>query len=256
MAAGDVRIACSASKTSGASGPFDGYQRDQSACLRRRRIGCQATAVRRRRHWARTSASFISMATALILRSRPALAQQFEERADILAPAAAPDPQNLLDRGIDDDGVAMTLVNGELIHGQDGDGSGMAPVSIRWSYRSPCIPAQAEERRGTAAHALGQTPGGRSSQDPLPSSDRTARTGNPAARRNLMHRARFGRRGSAGREIRRTTLKPKHRHRRSAASRRSYRENHNLGTRPRRPFNSGQYHQPWAMVPPRSCSDR
>ena len=102
----------------------------------------------------------------------PGAAQQFEERADILAPAAAPDPQNLLDRGIDDDGgVAMTLVNGELIHGQDGDAAQINGAErihqVSLVDRLHGIPAQAEERRdmldrkhlAQPRHALGQTPG-------------------------------------------------------------------------------------------------
>ena len=95
-----------------------------------------------------------------------------DKRADILAPAAAPDPQNLLDRGIDDDGgVAMTLVNGELIHGQDGDAAQINGAErihqVSLVDRLHGIPAQAEERRdmldrkhlAQPRHALGQTPG-------------------------------------------------------------------------------------------------
>ncbi len=103
----------------------------------------------------------------------PPLAQELEERAVILASAAPADPQDLLDDGIDHHrGVAVPLVDGELVHGDHADAGKLNGaerfMQIALVDRLDRIPAEPEERRhlfdrrnrAQPRHALRQALGG------------------------------------------------------------------------------------------------
>jgi hypothetical protein len=59
------------------------------------------------------------MATACIC-ARPLLAQQLEERSNVLPPSTQSQPENTLAVGLDDNRrIAMALVDGEFVHRDD-----------------------------------------------------------------------------------------------------------------------------------------